>query len=50
MLKGDLVGEGVGSRNLKLFLLTRQGFLSTAIEIKWNRAVLQQVDVVKYLS
>lgn len=26
--------------------LTRQGFLSTAIRVKWSRAVLQQVDAV----
>lgn len=43
---GLFVGENAGGQEFEAFL-TRQGFSSTAIRVKWNRAVLllQQVDI-----
>lgn len=43
---GLFVGEGVGGRWQEVeALLTRQGFLSTAIRVKWSRAVLVLLQV-----
>lgn len=44
---GLFVGENAGGQEFEAFL-TRQGFSSTAIRVKWNRAVLllQQVDIL----